>query len=74
MRVLGIDPGTLNLGYGIVDEEGKNTFYFLADDILCCVAGKKHWKKLVYERHISKICTVSDEAIAILILKNYSKR
>ncbi len=22
MRVLGIDPGTLNLGYGIVDEEG----------------------------------------------------
>jgi crossover junction endodeoxyribonuclease RuvC len=24
MRVLGIDPGTLNLGYGIVDEEGGN--------------------------------------------------
>lgn len=23
MRVLGIDPGTLNLGYGIVDEEGE---------------------------------------------------
>jgi crossover junction endodeoxyribonuclease RuvC len=22
MRVLGIDPGTLNLGYGVVDEEG----------------------------------------------------
>jgi len=22
MRVLGIDPGTLNLGYGIIDEEG----------------------------------------------------
>jgi len=23
MRVLGIDPGTLNLGYGVVDEEGR---------------------------------------------------
>ena len=24
MRVLGIDPGTLNLGYGVVDEEGDS--------------------------------------------------
>ena len=27
MRVLGIDPGTVTSGYGIVDEEGHRIFY-----------------------------------------------
>ena len=31
MRVLGIDPGTVVTGYGVIDEEDQRLFYVASD-------------------------------------------
>ena len=35
MRVLGVDPGTLNMGYGIVDEQGGSNIIMVVCGIVC---------------------------------------
>lgn len=55
MRVLGIDPGTLNMGYGVVDEEGGE-MVMIACGVLSLPA------KIPVERRLStlykKLCEV----------------
>lgn len=35
MRVLGVDPGTLNMGYGVVDEQGGSNIVMVVCGIVC---------------------------------------
>ncbi len=35
MRVLGVDPGTLNMGYGIVEEQGGGNIKMLGCGVIC---------------------------------------
>jgi crossover junction endodeoxyribonuclease RuvC len=48
MRVLGIDPGTVTSGYGIVDEEGNSIFYVEAGGIATS-------PKLAFPQRLKKI-------------------
>jgi crossover junction endodeoxyribonuclease RuvC len=35
LRVLGVDPGTLNMGYGIVEEQGGSNIKMLGCGVIC---------------------------------------
>lgn len=39
-----------------------------------CVTGKKYWKSRYKKERISRMCTVSQEALALWILHNYEKK
>jgi crossover junction endodeoxyribonuclease RuvC len=57
MRVLGIDPGTLNLGYGVVDEEGGETTM-----VACGVLSLS--SKVPVERRLSSLYKKLSEIVA----------
>jgi crossover junction endodeoxyribonuclease RuvC len=48
MRVLGIDPGTVTSGYGVVDEEGNSIFYVDSGGIATS-------SRLVFHERLKKI-------------------
>ena len=40
------------------------------DEFLPCIVGKTQWSKEIYDKEISKIASVTDEAWALLLLEN----
>jgi crossover junction endodeoxyribonuclease RuvC len=56
MRILGIDPGTIILGYGIIDSEGGNISF------VCCDALKCKQRSPIGER----LCYIYDELCAVI--------
>src|SRR5512143_1310182 len=48
MRVMGIDPGTVTSGYGVVDEEGNSIFFVEAGGIATS-------SKLTFPQRLKKI-------------------
>ena len=42
--------------------------------ILPCVSGKKRFKKVIHEKKISEVVTVSLEALALWIIYNYEEK
>jgi hypothetical protein len=50
--------------------ECKQAFFFFAEHLLECVAGKRQWKKQKYQAELSKCVSVSDEAFCLLLLHN----
>jgi crossover junction endodeoxyribonuclease RuvC len=60
MRILGIDPGTITVGYGIIDsEEGDLSF-------VCCDAIKCKQRSPIGER----LCYIYDELCAVILRFN----
>ena len=35
MRVLGVDPGTLNMGYGVIEEKGGSSIVMIVCGVIC---------------------------------------
>ena len=58
MRILGIDPGTLNMGYGVVDETGGNSI-----TMVCCGILSVPQKMPVEER----LCILHDGLLKIIL-------
>jgi len=56
MRILGIDPGTIILGYGIIDSEDGNISF------VCCDALKCKQRSPIGER----LCYIYDELCAVI--------
>jgi len=56
MRILGIDPGTITVGYGIIDCEGDNISF------VCCDALKCKQRSPIGER----LCYIYDELCAVI--------
>ena len=56
------------------DEEKKNLVYVFYKYLMPCVCGKKYWKSRYRKERISRMCTVSQEALALWILHNYEKK
>lgn len=56
MRILGIDPGTLNCGYGIVEEEDSSLFYVTS-------GGIKSSSKISLPNRLKKIYEGIEEVI-----------
>ena len=55
----------------IKDSSACRAFYFMADNFLKHVAGKKKWKKKKALSTVTNEMTVSDEAFVYLVLCNY---
>jgi crossover junction endodeoxyribonuclease RuvC len=56
MRILGIDPGTITVGYGIIDSEAGNISF------VCCDALKCKQRSPIGER----LCYIYDELCAVI--------
>ena len=56
------------------DEEKKQSVYLFYKYLMPCVCGKKYWKSRYKKERISRMCTVSQEALALWILHNYEKK
>ena len=59
MRVLGIDPGTLNMGYGVIDEKGGNMITMLVCGVLC-VPQKMPIEQRLCSLHAGLLKTIAD--------------
>ena len=60
MRILGIDPGTITVGYGIIDSEGGDLSF------VCCDAIKCKQRSPIGER----LCYIYDELCAVILRFN----
>jgi len=61
MRILGIDPGTLSCGYGIVEEEDSRLFYITS-------GGIKVSSKISIPKRLKKIYEGLEEIIENITL------
>lgn len=46
------------------------SYFWFYDDVLSCVVGRKHWRDQSINTKGTKIATVSDEALGLLIVEN----
>lgn len=51
-------------------ENNYETYRFFLLNFVACVAGREQFKKNCYQKNISELISVSDEAVTMLILKN----
>jgi len=75
MRVIGIDPGTVTTGYGVVDEESRRLFY-VASGSITTVAKQPLPKRLkkIYDELMAVFQTHQPSAVAIentFLAKNF---
>ncbi len=63
-------PELKDISAGVRDAEDPRVAYIFFDFFLPAVVGKKKYKNRVAYEPVSKIATVSDEALAMLLLEN----
>jgi crossover junction endodeoxyribonuclease RuvC len=75
MRVIGVDPGTVTTGYGVVDEEDRRLSY-VASGSITTVARQSLPKRLkkIYDELVALIRTQNPTAVVVentFVSKNY---
>lgn len=67
MRVLGVDPGTLNMGYGVVEEKGGGDITMVGCGIICVPQKMPIEQRLcdLYEGLVKMIAEYKPEAVAV---------